>query len=306
QYQYLPRVITCAQNDLVVMACLLHGTACPTLGADDDIEYLVRRLRAKWPDVVIDFRGDSDFGVPVTFDVCERMRLCYTFGLRMNPVLKELSEALLTQAMQQYEKTGQPQRLFTRFQYQAKSWPEPRWVVVKAEANAEGTNRRAVISNRPGAEILPQATYDEYAERGEGENRNKELKCGLEADRLSDHRYMANLFRLYMHVQAMNLLVRVRRLVADPPPEKATAELPQEALGGRERQRFFNQRRERDPLGEGHACTWRTRLIKVAARVTETTRRIVIYLSSSWPFLDHYRSVTAKVLGLNVEDLSSA
>ncbi len=27
QYQYLPRVITCAENDLVMTACLLHGTA---------------------------------------------------------------------------------------------------------------------------------------------------------------------------------------------------------------------------------------------------------------------------------------
>jgi hypothetical protein len=306
QYQYLPRVITCAQNDLVVMVSLLHGTACPTLGADDDIEYLVQRLRAKWPDVVIEFRGDSGFGAPVMFDVCEGLYLFYSFGLRMNSVLQAQSAALLAQAVQQYEKTGQPQRLFTGFAYQAKSWPAPRWVVVKAEANAEGTNRRAVVSNRPGAELLPQATYDEYAERGEGENRNKELKRGLEADRLSDHRYMANLFRLYMHVEAMNLLARLRRHVADPPPEKVAAELPQEALAGRDRQRFFNKRRERDPLGEGHACTWRMRLIKVAARVTETTRRIVVHLSSSWPFLDHYRQVTAQVIGLNGQDLSSA
>jgi len=305
QYQYLPRVITCAQNDLTVMVCLLHGTACPTLGADDDVEYLVQRLRAKWPDVVIEFRGDSGFGAPVMFDVCELLNVLYSFGLRMNPVLKAQSEALLTQAVKQYEQTGESQRLFTAFPYQAQSWPAARQVVVKAEANAEGTNRRAVVSNRPGAALLPQATYDEYAERGESENRNKELKCGLEADRLSDHRYMANLFRLYMHVAAMNILVRVRRLVADPPPEKSEAELPQEALAGADRQRFFNQRRDRDPLGEGHACTWRMRLIKVAARVTETTRRIVVHLSNSWPFLDHYYRVSAQVLGLNREDLSS-
>ncbi len=36
--------------------------------------------------------------------------------------------------------------------------------------------------------------------------------------RNSDHRYMANLFRLYLHVAAYHLLVRMRRLVADPPP----------------------------------------------------------------------------------------
>jgi hypothetical protein len=54
---------------------------------------------------------------------------------------------------------------------------------------------------------LPQAAY---ADRGESENRNKEIKCGLEADRLSDHRYLANLFRLYLHAAALNLLVRLR------------------------------------------------------------------------------------------------
>ncbi|MCH7685891.1 MAG: hypothetical protein IH899_04290, partial [Planctomycetes bacterium] len=49
----------------------------------------------------------------------------------------------------------------------------------------------------PGAPILPEATYNAYVQRGESENRNQELKCGLHADRLSDHRYLANLFRLY-------------------------------------------------------------------------------------------------------------
>ncbi len=39
QYQYLPRAITCADNDQVVMICLLFGTAHPALGADDDLQY---------------------------------------------------------------------------------------------------------------------------------------------------------------------------------------------------------------------------------------------------------------------------
>jgi hypothetical protein len=94
---------------------------------------------------------------------------------------------------------------------------------VKCEAHAQGTNRREIVTNRPGTHVLPQATYDEYVMRGEcGRRRriecgcaarNKELKCGLHADRLSDHRYMANLFRLYLHCAAHNLLVRLRREV---------------------------------------------------------------------------------------------
>ena len=38
--------------------------------------------------------------------------------------------------------------------------PQARWVVVKAEANAQGTNRRFIVTNRPGARVLPEAAYD--------------------------------------------------------------------------------------------------------------------------------------------------
>ena len=71
---------------------------------------------------------------------------------------------------------------FTAFWYQAQSWDAPRWVIVKCEANREGTNRRAVVSNRPGALTLPGAAYEAYADRGESENRNKELKVGLQTE----------------------------------------------------------------------------------------------------------------------------
>jgi hypothetical protein len=234
----------------------------------------------------------------------------YAIGLGMNAVLKRLSEPLLNQAILQWEATGQPQRLFDAFWYRADSWPVPRWVVVKAEAHAAGTNRRAVVTNRPGARVLPDAAYDEYVERGESENRNKELKCSLCGDRLSDHRFLANYFRLYLHCLATNLLVRVRRVVASPPaPQPSSAEteakltgapapepLPASQLAGAERKRYFNRRRDQDPLGEGHAETWRTRLIKVAARIVVSTRRVLVQLSSSWPHLAHFRAVCEAVM----------
>src|SRR5580704_17816455 len=34
-----------------------------------------------------------------------------------------------------------------------------RWVVTKCEAHAQGTNRRAVVTNRPGAFVPPGAAY---------------------------------------------------------------------------------------------------------------------------------------------------
>ena len=184
-------------------------------------------------------------------------------------------------------------------------WAHARWayeqpVVIKVEVHAQGTNRRAVVTNRPGWHVLPSALYDEYAERGESENRNKELKSELKADRLSDHRFMANFFRLYLHAAALNLLVRLRRAIVLPPPTTEElglpAELPIAAIDDPQRKRFFNRRRQRDPLGEGFACTWRTRLIKVAAEVITRARRVIVRLSASWPYLDHFLAVSRPLI----------
>lgn len=299
QYQYEPRAITCAENDQVVMLCLLYGSAHPALGAEDDIEYLVNRLRAVWPGVDIELRADSGFGVPSMYEVCERLGIWYTFGMKLNPVLKRNSRPLLDEAVAGYEATGEKQRLFCVFGYQAGSWPQPRTTIVKCEAHAQGTNRRAVVTNRLGAFVLPGACYDEYADRGESENRNKELKCELKADRLSDHRYLANLFRLYLHAAALNLLVRLRQLIAEP-PEPESNETPLEALPEPQRRRWFNRRRDQDPLGEGQPSTWRTRLFKVAAEVSVSARRVLVRLSGCWPHLDHYRQVSDRVLAYSV------
>jgi len=300
QNQYLPLAITCADNDQFVMIALRPGNVHAALGADDDLEYLVNRLRRAWPDVVIVARGDAGFGVPWMYDVCERLRLLYTFGLSSNAVLQRHSEELLAQAVAGWEQEQQaarregrpavPQRLFTGFWYQAGSWPHPRWVIAKAEAHAQGTNRRFIVSNRPGAPLLAEATYDEYAARGESENRNKEFKCDLAMDRLSDHRFVANSFRLYLHAAAMNLVVRFRRRVALPVSRE-----PPAARTEAERRQHFRRRRQQDPLGEGQPGTWRSLFIKVAAEVVVSSRRVVVRLSSCWPHLEQFRQVCERL-----------
>jgi hypothetical protein len=308
QYQYLPLTITCAQTKQQLWSALRPGNMHAALGADDDLEYIVTRLRSAWPDVMFHIRGDSSFGVPWMYDVCERLQLDYSFGLSANSVLKEYSDPLLQQAVQQFEQTRQPQRLFTQMLYRAGSWKHFRRVIAKAECNAIGTNRRFIVTNRPGAAVWPEACYDDYAERGESENRNKELKDGVAADRLSCHRFLANYFRLQLHAAAANLLVRLRRVIADPPtlaplenrdyPDRVPVRdpsLPPAALTGQERRRFHNYRRRKDPLGQGHFATWRTMLIKVAGEVVQSARRILITLPAGWPHGDWLRQVCRQI-----------
>ena len=294
QNQLLPLVVTSAQTDQIVLISLRHGTAGAALGSDDDLEFLVNRVRAAWPNTRIRLRADAGFGVPAMMDACDRLDVVYTFGKASNEVLKRESDALQAEAERLYEQTKQPQRLFAGFWYRAASWAAPRWTIAKAEANACGTNRRFVVTNRPGAASYPEAAYDEYAMRGESENRNKEFKCGLGMDRLSDHRFLANFFRLHLHAAAMNLIARLRREVADPPPVselpavvRPAADLPAEALETPARKAYANARRRRDPLGEGQPETWRMLVVKVAASVVVTCRRIVVRISGSWPYRDY-------------------
>jgi len=193
QNQYLPLVISCAENDLLVSLSLRHGSASAALGADDDLEYVVTRIRAAWPDVAIFVRADAAFGIPSTYDVCERLRLTYCFGLQGNAVLQRRTQELLDRALaawqaerllaRERERPAQPVRLFEGFWYRAGSWQQPRFVVAKAEANEQGSQRRFVVTNRAGAPLFPEPSHDEYAARGESENRFKEGKCDLHVGR---------------------------------------------------------------------------------------------------------------------------
>jgi hypothetical protein len=307
QNQYLPLIISCAENDLLVSLSLRHGSASAALGADDDLEYVVTRVRAAWPDVAISVRADAAFGIPSMYDVCERLRLCYTFGLQGNAVLQRRTQGLLDRALaawqaerllaREQQRPAQAVRLFEGFWYRAASWPWPRFVVAKAEANEQGNQRRFVVTDRLGAPLFPEPSYDEYAARGESENRFKEGKCDLHMGRLSDHRFCANYFRLYLHALALNLLVRMRRLVALPAePAVGSGRIPNEALQGEQRREHFNRRRRRDVLGEGQPATWRRQVIKVAVRLTFSARRVVIRASSGWPYLEQFCQLMQRLL----------
>ena len=285
QYQYYPLIISEPTTKHVFIAALRFGTAHAALGADDDVMRIVAALRRERPDIVIHIRGDAGFGVPWMYEVCEKNGLFYTFGFTSNPRIKKLTEGLMQSAVEQHEKTKEKARLFECFQYQCNSWPFPRTVISKAECHAGGTNLRCIVTNLPSACALGEgfaapaeplgiitagqgeALYDAYIQRGESEHRMDELKNGLCMDRLSCHRFMANYFRLLLHTGAYNLLNAMR----DHPGVPET-------------------------LRVGQPCTWRTRVIKVAAEVVQTTRRVIIRLAAQWPWWPTYQAVSTRSL----------
>lgn len=301
QNQYQVRLITCAENDLVVMPVLLYGSASVKLGAADDLERVIKAIRERFPNVLIRFRADSGFGGPDVYKMLESFdRVEYTIGMKINKKTKTLSESLLNEAITAQAQSGEDAlRYMSVRNYTSKYWEHiERALVIKCEVTAHSSSRRVLLSNRPEVATDPELVYRDYAQRGESENRNKEFTCGLFGDRLSDHRYMANLFRLMMHCLAHNLLVMLRHEVAIPAPATATS-TPKAANSSfketKAERKLHNDRRKRDPLGEGHPCTWRTHVIKVAGRIKVTARRVVLELSASWPHLEFFRKVSEAV-----------
>ena len=261
---YLPLYVFC--GDELLVAYLRPSNIDASKHSRAALKLLVRRLRAAWPAVRITIRGDSGFCRWRLMRWCDRNGVGYVLGVARNPTLERLAADWTERARRQFGRTGQPQRTFGSFAYAAATWDRPRRVIVKAEHTAQGANPRFVVANVPGD---PQELYDDvYCQRGEMENRIKEQQLDLFAGRTSCHRFLANQFRLLLSSAAYLLVQALRRT----------------ALAGTE-------------LAEARVGTIRLKLLKVAARVAVSARRVVFHLASSYPYRGLFERVAERLLG---------
>ena len=168
---------------------------------------LVPILKRRFPKSQISYRADAGSATPEIYRTLESFEMLYAIGIASNSVFKKRTERWLKKATRKYARTKVPLRVFYSFRHRAGSWNKQRRIVVKIEVGPLGTNVRFVITNRPGR---AEKIYDGYDDRGECENRIKEFKRDLSADRLSCHSYRANAFRLKLHALAYQLLVLFR------------------------------------------------------------------------------------------------
>jgi hypothetical protein len=251
QHMYHPLLVFDGETGQVITAILRPGTAHAGHGALAILKRLVRRLRARWPNVTIEVRADAGFAKPEIYAYCEWERIAYTIGLGRNARLEELAAPLLAEALAQHATNdGAKVRLLGEATYQAASWPHARRIVIKAEVLVKGTNTRFVLTTRDDS---PADLYTWYTDRGETENWIKDLKLGCFAGRLSCHRFLANQVRLLLHGAAYCLLDTLRRWLA----AAGTARMQLDTL--------------------------RLRLIKIGGRVRQLTTRVHLRLASSHP-----------------------
>jgi Transposase DDE domain group 1 len=251
EHIYHPLLVFDGDTGQLITAVLRAGNTHASRSTVAILRRIVGLLRSTWPDVEVELRADAGFAVPAVYEYCEAQGIAYTIALITNSRLEEMAASLLEEAQRRYEKQRERKvKLLSQGHYRAGSWDRERRVVYKAEVMEEGTNTRFVVTNKPDD---PDELYAHYTERGETENRIKDLKVALKADRLSCHRFWANQFRLLLHAAAYWLMDTLRRKLV---------------VAGIERMQLD---------------TLRLRLVKIGGRVRELLTKVRLNLASGHP-----------------------
>jgi len=268
-YCYLPLYIFC--GDQLLCARLRPADIDASAGSLKQLQRIIGRIRRAWPRVKILIRGDSGFCREPIMAWCEADGVDYLFGLAQNKRLLELITEPLEQARQEYQRTGEPARVFAEFGYRTlTSWSRLRRVVAKAEHLDKGANPRFVVTSLSAERRDPRPLYEEdYCARGEMENRIKEQQLHLFADRTSCGTMRANQIRLFFSSMAYVLLESLRRL----------------GLSGTE-------------MAKAQCQTIRLKLLKLGALVRVTVRKVWVHLASRCPYAEVFRRVHQRLSGL--------
>ena len=253
-YCYLPLYIFC--GDHLLCARLRPSNQDASAGSVAEVERIVTQIRARWKQTRILLRGDSGFCREELMAWCETHGVHYVWGFARNQRLQRKIARPLREAKREHQRTGKAARVFAEFPYRTyQSWSRMRRVVAKAEHLEKGENPRFVVTSLSAEDWPAQKLYEQlYCARGEMENRIKE-QLSLFSDRLSTETMRANQLRLYFSSLAYVLVAALRRLGLQG-TEWATAQVN----------------------------TIRLRLLKLAAEVRLTARRIWIRFSRAYPW----------------------
>jgi hypothetical protein len=268
---YLPMVATVTFNDepaqFAVAAVLRPGKAPAGLGARGILRSLLRKLRVAFPAAIFRVRLDGGFASAKLFTFLEREEVEYVVGMPSNRRVEQRARRLMGRARVLARQTGETAHLYGETRYAAKTWSRKRRVIIKAEVvrhpgHTPKNNPRFVVTNLT---TPPQAVYELYCQRGDVENRLKELHHGLEMDRTSCSTFLANQFRVLLALAAYLLFQELRRRAA------------------------------KTACADAQVTTLRERLLKLAVWVERSARRIVLHLPTTFPWLLTWRHLARAV-----------
>lgn len=276
QYCYLP--LYCFCGDIPLWAQLRTSDRDASDGALEALQQIVAAIRGRFgrhtPIVV---RADSGFCREALMGWIEsQQNVHYCFGLARNARLEAMLEPSWERVACRLDEQGQG-REFVELRYQTRqSWSRERRVVAKAEILGDKFNPRFIVTDLGGREKWARglrefgdgrALYEKfYCARGDMENRIKEQQLDLFADRTPTAYLASNQLRLWFSSFACLLLGRLRAV----------------ALRG-------------TCLAQATVGSIRLGLLKIAAQLTVSVRRICVRLCSACPMQDVFALAHARL-----------
>lgn len=304
-YCYLP--LYCFCGDIPLWAELREADRDASTGTLEALEKILRAIRKRFgKEVVVIVRGDSGFCREELMSWIEsRPNLHYCFGLARNKRLERQLEPGFDEVLEELgyhdlvlaaaaagarelpgidEVEGSARR-FLELRYRTlTSWSRERRVIGKAEVTNGKKNPRYIVTDLTGEEPWARGhpefksgknLYEKfYCARGDMENRIKEQQLDLFADRTSTHYLASNQLRLWFSTFAYLLLSQLRA----------------RALSGTR-------------LAKASVGSIRIHLMKIAAQVTVSVRRVYVRLASACPMADVFAVAHARLRYLSEVEL---
>ena len=265
---YLPMILADGDNGDLITAFLRPGTK----HAKFLLVYILKRLFAKietlYPFVCFELRADSGFQCSELFEFLDgKSNVSYTVALMSNAALDKGLKAEVDvfeqkrQAAVEQKLSFEDQKVWGEFGYKADSWRSFRRVVYQIDVNSHRVDLRYYVSND--LEKTPQQIKENYNQRANIENRIKELKTQAGAKRLSCESFAANSFRFQLACFSLIVFQEMKK-----------------KLQGTE-------------LEASYIESLRLKLLKVAVRMEESTRRILLFLPKSYPYQNIWNQLLA-------------
>jgi hypothetical protein len=228
------------------------------------LKRIIIKIRKKYPKMKIVIRTDSGFSGAPFYKLVDEYKLLFVTGLASNAVLKKKVARAEKAVRHLYLKQGKKHQHFIGFSYKAKSWHKEQQCYSKIESTGKGMNVRHFVSNFSEKEAR-EIYFDFYVKRGDAsENRIKEVKNMCFSDRLSNHGFWANFFRLFISSLAYEMFLLIKQKI-----KKSSFDIAK----------------------KWQISSIRTYLLKVGATIKITKKRIFYQLSKAFVYKDLFREI---------------
>jgi len=215
------------------------------------LKRIIIKIRSVYPEMEIVIRTDSGFSCAPFYELVDQYNLLFATGQASNAILKKKVSRAEKAVKHLYLNQGAKHQHFINFKYQAKSWHKEQQCYSKIESTGLGMNVRHFISNIKEKEAR-EIYFDFYVKRGDAsENRIKEVKNMCFSDRLSNHGYWANFFRLLISSLAYEMFLLIKQKI-----KKSSVEVAK----------------------KWQISSIRTYLLKVGATIKKTKRRNLLQI----------------------------